>query len=154
MYYFVTVLVLLIDQFTKYLVVANMQIGDSVTVIPGFLYLTSYRNTGAAWSILEGKMWLFYVITVIVVMIIIYIMQKYAKGHPLFSTSLALVLGGAIGNFIDRLLHQEVVDFISTVFGHYYFPIFNIADTALSIGVVLLLIYIFISDSKAKGTGK
>ncbi|EIA21299.1 signal peptidase II [Listeria fleischmannii] len=151
-YYLITLAVLIVDQFTKWLVVQNMEIGEQITVIPNFLYWLSYRNNGAAWSILEGKMWLFYAITIIVVGIIIYIMQKYAKGHTLFSISLALILGGALGNFIDRVLHQEVVDFIATVWGNYHFPIFNIADASLSVGVVLMLIYVFLDDRKTKGT--
>ncbi|EDN8908682.1 signal peptidase II, partial [Listeria monocytogenes] len=61
------------------------------------------------------------------------------------------ILGGAIGNFIDRVLHQEVVDFVQTVWGNYYFPIFNVADAALSVGVVLMLVYVFVDDRKTKG---
>ncbi|WP_099222186.1 signal peptidase II [Listeria costaricensis] len=150
-YYLITLAVLVLDQLTKYIVVQTMEVGESITVIPGFLYWRSYRNTGGAWSILEGHMWLFYIVTIVVVGIIIYIMHKYAKGQPLFSVSLALILGGAVGNFIDRLLHQEVVDFISTVWGDYYFPIFNVADMSLCVGVVLMLIYVFLDDRKTKG---
>ncbi|HDU1291022.1 TPA: signal peptidase II, partial [Listeria monocytogenes] len=73
------------------------------------------------------------------------------KGKRLFSISLAFILGGAIGNFIDRVLHQEVVDFVQTVWGNYYFPIFNVADAALSVGVVLMLVYVFVDDRKTKG---
>ncbi|MHC5252006.1 signal peptidase II [Listeria kieliensis] len=150
-YYLITLLVLVLDQATKWVVISQMEIGEKITVIPGFLYWLSYRNNGAAWSILEGKMWLFYIITIVVSVAIIYIMAKYAKGKPLFSISLALILGGALGNFIDRILHKEVVDFVSTVWGSYHFPIFNLADAALSIGVVLMLIYIVLDDRKTKG---
>lgn len=88
-YYLITLGVLIADQFTKWIVVQQMEIGERITVIPGFLYWFSYRNNGAAWSILEGKMWLFYIITVIVVIAIIYIMVKYAKGKPLFFSKLS-----------------------------------------------------------------
>ncbi|ALU78635.1 signal peptidase II [Listeria monocytogenes] len=150
-YYLITLAVVALDQLTKWIVVQNMEIGQKIEVIPGFLYWTSYRNDGAAWSILEGHMWFFYLITVVVIGIIIYIMQKYAKGKRLFSISLAFILGGAIGNFIDRVLHQEVVDFVQTVWGNYYFPIFNVADASLSVGVVLMLVYVFVDDRKTKG---
>ncbi|EGQ1132652.1 signal peptidase II, partial [Listeria monocytogenes] len=78
-YYLITLAVIALDQLTKWIVVQNMEIGQKIEVIPGFLYWTSYRNDGAAWSILEGHMWFFYLITVVVIGIIIYIMQKYAK---------------------------------------------------------------------------
>src|SRR3954464_4283706 len=96
------------------MVVKNMQLGESITIIEEFLYLTSHRNRGAAWGILQGQMWLFYAITVVVIIGIIYYMQKAAKGKPILGISLALMLGGAIGNFIDRVLRKEVVDFIHT----------------------------------------
>lgn len=95
-------------------------------------------------------MWLFYMITAIVVAGIIYYMQTQAKGKPLFQTSLAFILGGAIGNFIDRLFRQEVVDFLDTYIFGYDFPVFNIADSALTIGVGLLMIQIFREERKEK----
>lgn len=150
-YYLIALVVVGIDQFTKWLVVEHLTIGQQVEVIPGFLYWFSFRNNGAAWSILEGHMSFFYIITVIVVAVIIYIMQRYAKGKRLFGISLALILGGALGNFIDRLWRHEVVDFVQTVWGNYYFPIFNLADAALSIGVVCMLIFVFLDDRKTKG---
>src|SRR4051794_19529847 len=127
-----------------------MDLGESITVIENFLYITSHRNRGAAWGILEGQMWFFYLITVVVIIAIIYYMQKAEKEGSLFRLSLALILGGAIGNFIDRVLHQEVVDFIHTYPFGYNFPIFNIADSSLVVGVGLLLIYMLIEEKMAK----
>lgn len=117
-----------------------MYLGESIPVIDNFLYITSHRNRGAAWGILQGQMWFFYVITAIVIIAIIYYIQKEAKGKWLLGVSLAFMLGGAIGNFIDRLHRKEVVDFIHTYIFNYNFPVFNIADSALVIGVVLLMI--------------
>jgi signal peptidase II len=139
-----------LDQLTKWLVVRNMTEGESIQIVDNFLYLTSHRNRGAAWGILEGQMWFFYIITIVVVIGIIYYMQKHAKGKVLFSISLAFMLGGAIGNFIDRVLRKEVVDFLNTYIFSYDFPIFNIADAALTVGVVLLLIYMFFDEIEAK----
>ena len=134
-YYAIAGVVILLDQLTKWLVVKNMQLGERISIMDPYLSFFSHRNRGAAWGILEGQMWLFYIVTVIVVVGIIYYFHKEAKGHPLFGVSLMLVLGGAIGNFIDRLVSGEVVDFISVLIPiiNYNFPIFNIADAALTL---------------------
>lgn len=150
-YYLLSFIIVLIDQVSKYLTQAYVDIGQQIEWIPGLLSITHIHNTGAAWSILEGQMWFFYIITVIVVVMIIYYMQQM-KDEPLLKTGLAFILGGALGNFIDRLLHQYVIDMIQLDFID--FPIFNLADTALTIGVILLFIqYIFLDrqekESKA-----
>lgn len=150
-YYLIGFIVIVIDQWTKWLVVHRMEIGESIEVIKNFLYITSHRNSGAAWGILQGQMWFFYLITVIVIITIIYFIQKMGKDNKLFGISLGLILGGAIGNFIDRLLNQQVVDFINTYIFGYDFPIFNIADSALVIGVALFIVQILLEDRKAKG---
>ena len=149
-YYVLTLLVILLDQWTKWLIVKSMELGESIPVIENLLHITSHRNRGAAWGMLEGQFWLFYIITAIVVVAIIYFMQKEAKGKPLMKISLAVLLGGAIGNFIDRLFRGEVVDFVQTFIFSYRFPIFNIADAALTIGVILLFIAMFMEDRKGK----
>src|SRR5690606_37917165 len=104
----------------------------------------------AAWGILQGQMWFFYVITIIVIIGIIYYMQKAAKGKPLLGISLGLMLGGAIGNFIDRVFRKEVVDFINAYIFGYDFPIFNIADSALFVGVVMFMIQKLLEEREAK----
>ncbi|WP_080846518.1 signal peptidase II [Cytobacillus gottheilii] len=149
-YYIITVFVIALDQLTKWLIVKNFELGESVEIIEDFLYITSHRNPGAAWGILEGQMWFFYIITVIVIIGIVYYMQKAAKGNHLLGVSLALMLGGAIGNFIDRVLHQEVVDFINTYIFSYDFPIFNVADAALCIGVGMLMLQMILEEIAAK----
>lgn len=153
-YYVLAVIVIALDQFTKYLVVKNMELYEQIPIINDFFYLTSHRNTGAAWGILEGKMGFFYVITVIVIIGIIYYLHKFGKENLIFGSGLGLLLGGAIGNFIDRLFHQEVVDFLDfNIFG-YDFPIFNIADSALTIGVIIVIIATIIDEKKQKGKAK
>lgn len=138
MNYLIALVVIIFDQWTKYLVIENMAIGESIPIIDNLIYLTSHRNPGAAWGILAGQMWFFYIITVIVVGIIIYYMETYSKGHRLLGLSLALVLGGAIGNLIDRVRFQEVVDFVDVYIFSYDYPIFNVADSSLVIGVILI----------------
>lgn len=140
-YYVLALLMILLDQGTKWLIVSKMQYGESIKIIQDFIYITSHRNRGAAFGILQGKMWLFFIITAIVVVAVIFYLQKYGRKEPLLGTSLALILGGAIGNFIDRLFRGEVVDFIDVKLFSYDYPIFNIADSALVIGVILMIIY-------------
>ncbi|WP_125558719.1 signal peptidase II [Salibacterium salarium] len=140
LYYGLSCLIIAIDQITKFLVVQNMDIAEDIEVIPGFFHLTSHRNSGAAFGMLEGQMWLFYIVTVIVVSVIVYHIQKYANESKMLGIPLGLILGGAIGNFIDRLLFGEVVDFFNVYIFNYNYPIFNIADSALVVGVFLLII--------------
>jgi len=138
------------DQLTKWMIVKRMEYGESIEVIENLLYITSHRNRGAAWGILEGQMWFFYAITVAVIIALVYYIQKMAKQSVLIGVSLAFMLGGAIGNFIDRVFRQEVVDFVHTYIFTYSFPIFNIADAALTIGVGLLIIYMILEEKLAK----
>jgi signal peptidase II len=149
-YYLIALFVILLDQFTKWLIVSRMQFGESIQIIDKILYITSHRNRGAAWGILQGQMWLFYVITLVVIAAIIIYIQKAAKGKWLLGISLGLMLGGAIGNFIDRVVRKEVVDFIHAFIFGYNFPVFNIADSALCIGVILLMIQMLRDERETK----
>lgn len=145
-YYIIAILIIAIDQLTKYLTVQSIPLHETIEVIPNILSFTYHRNTGAAWSILEGQMWFFYIMTVIVVGFIIYYLHTHGKDDRLFALSLSLILGGAVGNFIDRLFLQYVVDMIRVEFIN--FPIFNIADMALTIGVGLMIIYLIVDEYK------
>ncbi len=147
-YYLITVAIVLLDQLTKWLVVSKMELGESIPLIDNLLYFTSHRNTGAAWGILEGRMWFFYILTVAVIGFVVYYMQAYGKTSKLLAISLAIVLGGTIGNFIDRVFRKEVVDFIHTTL--FNFPIFNVADMALTFGVALMIIYVILDERKKK----
>lgn len=149
-YYLIAAFIIALDQFTKWLIVKNMNIGDSIPVIDNVLYITSHRNKGAAWGILQGQMWLFYAITVVVIVGIVYYIRKAARGNILLGVSLGFMLGGAIGNFIDRVYRKEVVDFIHTYIFNYNFPVFNIADSALVIGVILLMLQMLKEERESK----
>jgi signal peptidase II len=152
-YYFIAIIALVLDQFSKWLIASNMKVGQSIELIPNFLYITYTRNTGAAWSILEGQMWFFYLVTVIVLVIVVYYMQKYGRFKPLLGTALGLVIGGTLGNFFDRLIHGSVVDFIHVYLGSYSYPVFNIADSSLVIGAILILLYTLFDQKKEKVNG-
>jgi len=149
-YYLLAFAIIVIDQLTKWWVIANMELRESITVIENFFYITSHRNTGAAWGILAGKMTFFYIITAVVIVVICYYIQKFAKDSTLTGVALGLILGGAIGNFIDRLIHKEVVDFFDVYLGSYNYPIFNIADSALVVGVILVLIATLLDERKER----
>lgn len=151
-YYGLAIIVVLLDQYTKWMIVKNMELGDRIAVWDPWFGILSHRNRGAAWGMLEGKMWLFTIVTVVVIAGIVYYFHKEAKGKPLFQTSLMVLLGGAIGNFIDRLWRGEVVDFIDVLIPvmNYHFPIFNIADAALTIAVAMLIIVLFLEDQRDK----
>jgi len=147
-YYLVALFVVILDQLTKWWIVSEMTLGERIPIIENFLYITSHRNQGAAWGILQGQMTFFYIVTVVVVIFIVYYIQKYGKENPFFGYTLGILLGGAIGNFIDRLFRKEVVDFIDVYPFGYNFPIFNVADSALTIGVLLMIIYILFIEGK------
>ncbi|MGC6769948.1 signal peptidase II [Enterococcus sp. LJL128] len=151
-YLIISALIIGIDQWTKYLTVSNIQLGETKEFINGFLSFTYVRNTGAAWSILEGKMIFFYIITVIVVAVLVYMLIKNLKSSRWFTIGLSLVLAGALGNFIDRLRLGYVVDMIQTDFMS--FPIFNIADMSLVIGVACIFIYLILDERAAKKTNQ
>ncbi|MFD2133054.1 signal peptidase II [Pseudogracilibacillus auburnensis] len=150
-YYGLAFLVIILDQWTKWLIVKKMELYESIPIIDRFFAITSHRNKGAAWGILPDQMMFFYIITVIVVIGIIYFMQKHARDSMLVAIALSLILGGAIGNFIDRLFRKEVVDFLDFIIFTYDFPIFNVADSSLCVGVFLFLIATIIDERKKKG---
>lgn len=150
-YFLISALLVGFDQWSKYLTVQNISLGETKEFIPGFLSLTHLRNTGAAWSLLEGKMIFFYVITVIVSVVIIYLLIKNYKKSVWYSVGLSFVLAGAIGNFIDRVRLGYVVDMLQTDFMN--FPIFNVADSTLVVGVICIFIYLIL-DEKARKEGK
>ncbi|EEQ80176.1 signal peptidase II [Staphylococcus warneri] len=146
----VAFLIIVIDQVTKWIIASSMKIGDSYEVIPNFLNITSHRNNGAAWGILSGKMFFFYIITVIILIVLVLFFIKEAQYNLFMQLAISLLFAGALGNFIDRLLNGEVVDFIDTNIFGYDFPIFNVADSSLTIGVMLVIIAL-LKDTTNKG---
>jgi len=136
-------LAIVLDQLTKYVVMKSLRMYDSVTVIPGFFNLTYVRNKGAAFGILSGNhgIWrivFFVVVTLVAVAAIFSMIRKTSERLSLWAFS--LIAGGAIGNLIDRIRFGEVVDFIEWYARSYHWPTFNVADSAISVGVGLLVI--------------
>ena len=138
----VAAIVILIDQFTKTLILGAFANGGSHTV-NAFLNIVRVHNTGAAFSFLAGaagwQRWFFIGLGVAAALFIVWMLRSHA-GQRLFSWALALILGGAIGNVIDRLLHGYVVDFIQVHYANAYFPSFNVADSAITVGAALLIV--------------
>lgn len=149
-YYVLALFIILIDQITKWFIVTTMQIGDRIGIWDPWIGILSHRNRGAAWGMLQGQMWIFYIVTIIVIVGVIYYFHKEGKNKPFLGVSLMILLGGAFGNFIDRVFRGEVVDFIDVFIPiiRYDFPIFNVADAALTISVVMLIIVILKEDQK------
>ncbi|MDT2811122.1 signal peptidase II [Enterococcus asini] len=138
-YLIVAALLVVCDQLVKYWVVSNLSLGEAMNVIPNVFSLTYYQNSGAAWSILQGQMWFFAIVTFVAVPLCIWLLWKNRRGSKFYSLALGLVIAGALGNFIDRMRLGYVVDMFQTDFMN--FPIFNVADMCLTIGVVMVFIY-------------
>ncbi|MEG0290450.1 MAG: signal peptidase II [Erysipelotrichaceae bacterium] len=132
--------ILVLDQISKIFVDHIVKLNESLVMIPNFFHITYAHNSGAAWSMLEGKMLFFYIVA-IGALIAMFLFYRNAKAEDkLFKVGIVCMAAGTLGNFIDRLLFQYVRDFLDFYIFGYDFPIFNIADMALCIGVLLIII--------------
>ena len=136
-------IILIADQFTKVLILGYYKLGDA-TIITSFFNIVRAHNTGAAFSFLAAasgwQRWLFTGIGIVATLFIVYLLRTHA-GQKLFSFALACILGGAMGNVIDRLLHGYVVDFLQFHWqSRWYFPAFNVADAAITVGAACLIL--------------
>ncbi len=136
-------LVVVADQASKQFIAASMSLYDSIPVVP-FLRLTYVHNTGAAFSFLSDaggwQRWLFAGLAIVIGAIIAVWLGRLEQRQKLLAVSLALILGGAVGNLIDRLVYGYVIDFIDVYYQAWHWPAFNVADAAISIGVALMLL--------------
>lgn len=133
--------VIILDQITKYWITAVFQLGDKLPVLPSFNLVLAY-NTGAAFSLLaDAGGWqraFFSLVAVAASAVIVFLLRRHPH-QTLFSLALALILGGALGNLIDRIALGHVIDFIQLYWRDYYWPAFNVADSAITGGAVLLV---------------
>ncbi|MCC2614646.1 signal peptidase II [Aestuariibacter halophilus] len=138
----ISVLVVLLDQWTKQLVLANIDLYQAIE-ITGFFNLTYVRNYGAAFSFLHDaggwQRWFFTAIAAVVSVLILRWLKQSPREHVLLPVSFSLILGGALGNVYDRLIHGFVVDFIDVYYQQWHWPAFNLADSAICVGAVLLV---------------
>ncbi len=138
--------VVLLDQFTKVMVQLNLPLYNNIVIIPGFFNLTHIHNPGGAFGFLAGQNTvfrdLFFIIfSVLALCVLIYLYQKTPKTYPVLSLGFALIFGGAAGNLIDRIRFGKVVDFIDIYIGDLHWPAFNIADSGITVGILIFIYY-------------
>ncbi len=136
----ISIILLCIDQISKLLVVNLLTKAGSITIIKNFFYLTYINNDGAAFSILVGKRIFLILVAILVIILLLHHIKKNNIQNKLEIISLSLILGGSLGNLIDRIVRGYVIDFLDFKIINYNFPIFNLADTFIVIGVFLLLL--------------
>lgn len=137
--FLISLIILLIDVLTKQIVIRTMFPHQSITIIHNFFQITYAKNTGVAFSILEGKQLLIIIMTLIVLGIFIkYIKELATTKYDIIAY--ALVIGGALGNLLDRIIYGYVIDFLDFQIFNYNFPIFNVADIGIVVGIFLLLL--------------
>ena len=152
-------LVVVLDQASKLWVLANFELYESVPVIPGLFNLTFLRNTGAAFGMFAGHpaWWRqgFFIGVALIALVVIVIMQRrLGRQNSWYTLSLALIGGGALGNLIDRIRFGSVVDFLDVYIFNHHWPAFNIADSAISVGVGVFLLTQFLEDRREKADRK
>jgi signal peptidase II len=143
----ISALVIVLDQVTKIMVLQKMPLYHSISVIPGFFSLTHVHNPGGAFGFMAQhdspwRHWLFLAAAGIALVMIIYFYHQTPPSHRLFGAALAMIFGGAVGNLIDRLRYGVVVDFLDFYIGYMHWPTFNIADSAVTVGVIVFVMHI------------
>jgi len=139
--------IVILDQITKIWAINNLKNAGTITIIPNFFRLVYVENFGAAFGILQNKRWIFIVISVTVIIgIVFFLLRHYNKLNIFVKIALAMLLGGAIGNFIDRIRLGYVIDFLSfRLFNAYEFPVFNVADIFIVISTFAILILVMLN---------
>ncbi len=163
---YLSLVVMGLDQLTKYYIVENLDLFDRIQLL-FWLDISRLHNTGAAFSLLSDaggwQRWLFIVLGIgVSVAIVFWLRRVPRRGHTWLAIALALIVGGALGNVIDRAIYGYVVDFISVHYGGWYFPAFNVADASISVGAAMLIIdslflerkRLSVTGHQAPGTGK
>lgn len=148
----IAAVVIVLDQLLKIFIATNYSVGEVHQIIPHVLSFNYLQNNGGAGNILSGKMWLFYLISAIVIPILLYFLIKKGKTKKeiFFKIGLAVLLGGIVGNLIDRIRLGYVIDMLQLDF--IQFNIFNIADSAITVGIAMLFIYLIFLDREEKWT--
>ena len=139
--------VVLLDQITKWLVLENIPLYRAKSVIPGLFNLTHIRNPGGAFGFMAAgsqvlRNLLFIGVSIIAMGLIAYFYRSTPKRYPYLGSALALIFGGAVGNLIDRLRFGEVVDFLDVYVGAYHWPAFNVADSAITVGITIFILHV------------
>ena len=138
--YLLSILVIIIDQISKLIVVKNMNIGEEIVIIKKFFSILYVTNTGAAFSMLENSTTLLIIISLFCLALIVSLLKKEKNINVVKIISFGILIGGMISNLIDRVFYKNVIDFLSFTIFSYKFPVFNIADIGITIGVFLYLL--------------
>ena len=142
---------IVVDQYTKFMVTLHIPLSYSINVVEGFFNLTHVRNSGVAFGIFSEqnsqlKPYLLIFVSIIAIIAILVIFHQTEREKRLVQGGLVLVFSGAIGNLIDRVLHKEVIDFIDIFFNNRHWPAFNVADACITIGVMLLAVDLLVNS--------
>lgn len=133
------IFVFLLDRFSKIFILRNIGLNESVEIIKNIFYLTLVHNTGAAFGIFKNQTLFFTVVSILAIIFIVIYIKKLSNISPIIKTGLALILGGALGNLVDRLCFGYVIDFLDFKI----WPVFNLADSSITVGTFLLVISLF-----------
>ena len=149
----VTTVILVIDQATKLYVDANFRLHESVPVIRGWFHLTYVRNKGAAFGILSDsaiRIPFFITVSIVAMLAILWYIKRLRADQKLTAFALSLVFSGALGNLVDRIRFGEVIDFLDVFWKRHHWPAFNVADSAITVGVALLILDMFLEERRNK----
>ena len=154
-HFLIAILVIVLDRMSKWLVAGSITLHDSIPVLPGFFRLTHVQNSGAAFGLFaesssEWKVAILILFSILALAVVSALLWKNSHSMTITGVGLALILGGAVGNLWDRLLTGHVVDFFDFYLGSYHWPAFNVADSAIVIGALLLVAEILFARSPAE----
>ena len=157
--FFVSGVLIVMDQYTKLMVSLHIPLNYSVKVVEGFFNFTHIRNSGVAFGLFasqqsEYKALMFIAISTIAIIAILVIFHQTPKEKKMVQTGLILIFSGAIGNLIDRILHGEVIDFVDFFINRQHFPAFNIADSCITVGVIMMVIDLFFGEEGPDSSAK
>ena len=153
----ITVVTLVLDQWTKQLILSRFSLYESVTVLENFFHITYVRNKGAAFGIFADSAFripFFITVSTVAVVGILWYLLKTEHHQKWFQAALSLIFAGAIGNLIDRIRFGEVIDFLDAHWYQHHWPAFNVADSAICIGVGILLVDMFLDERRKKQSEK
>lgn len=150
----ISLLFVVIDQVVKIIVINKTALQQSITIINNFFNITYVRNTGAAWSILSGNVLLLIMISVLALITIYYYLIKDKDLNKIDIVSYSMLIGGIIGNLIDRIVHGYVIDYLDFKIFNYNFPIFNIADTLIVISIIIIGISLIVGEYREQNRNK
>lgn len=148
---FIILLIIAVDQFTKWLVLSSFRMFESRVLIEGFLSLTRRFNTGAAWSLFEGQIGFLLIVTIAALGLFVWLLKDALTKRAAWQwIGLSVMIGGTLGNLIDRLRFGGVVDFIDVFIFTYDFPVFNVADSALTLGLITFMIGVWLDERRPR----